>query len=106
MILPLRRAIMVEVVEAEANDLSRMRDRQRVFQSIEGTARGCRRFLRKGADRREVAVAPAQDFGEIARDIRIYGLQIDDTVTIDHAQPHAVIRFKSNDFHESSTLPE
>src|SRR6185503_10580433 len=48
---------MVEVVEAEANDLSRIRDRQRVFQSIEGTARGCRRFLRKGADRREVAVA-------------------------------------------------
>src|SRR4029079_17791934 len=97
---------MVEVVEPKANDLPRMRYRQRVFQSIEGTARGCRRFLRKSADRREVAVAPAQDFGEIAWHIRIHRLQIDDTVTLDHAQPHAVIRFKSNDLHEPSTLPE
>ena len=95
---------MVEVVEAKANDLARMRDRQRVFQSIERAARGCRRVLRKGADRREVTVAPAQDLGEIARHICIHGLQIDDIVAIDHAEPHAVVRFKSDDLHKPSTL--
>ncbi len=92
---------MVEVVEAKADDLARMRDRQRVFQSIEGAARGCRRFLRKSADRREVAVAPAQDLGEIGRHIRIHGLQIDDIVAIDHTETHAVVRFKSDDLHKS-----
>jgi hypothetical protein len=97
---------MVEVVEAKANDLPRMRYRQRVFQSIKGTARGCRRFLRKSADRREVTVAAAQDLGEIARHIPIHGLQIDNIIALDHTEPHAIVRFKSNDLHEPSTLPE
>lgn len=97
---------MIKVVEAKANDLARMRDRQRVFQSIERTVRGCRRVLRKGADRREVTVAPAQNLGEIGRYICIHGLQIDDIVAINHTEAHAVVRFKSDDLHKPSTLVE
>src|SRR5262245_41078963 len=53
---------VIEVVQSQANDFARMRDRQRVFQPIEWTPRGCRRLLRKSADRSEITVVPSQDF--------------------------------------------
>jgi len=40
------------------------------------------------------------DLAEIARQIRVYRLQIDDGVAFDHAQPQAIVLLKTYDLHE------
>ena len=60
---------VVEIIEAEADDLAGPRDRQRVFQAGERAARGGRRLLGEIGERLEVAVAPAQHFAEIGRQL-------------------------------------
>ena len=92
---------MIEIIEAEADDLAGPRHRQREFQSGERTARGGRRLLGEIGERFEVAIVPAQGFAEIGRHAGVHRLQIDDRVALDHAEPHAIIRFKTDDLHES-----
>ena len=58
-------------------------------------------FLARSASGFEVAIAAAQEFAEVGRHGGIHRLQIDDAVALDHAQPHAIIRFKTDDLHES-----
>ena len=91
---------VVEIIEAEADDLAGPRDGKSEFQSGERAA-GCgRRALGEIGERFEIAIAAAQEFAEIGRHRGVHRLQIDDGIALDHAEPQAVIRFKTDDFHE------
>ena len=71
------------------------------FQPGERAAGGGRRLFGEIGKRFEVAIAPAQDFAEVAGQRGIHRLQIDDGIALDHAEPQAIIRFKTDDLHES-----
>ena len=95
---------VVEIVEAEADDLARPRDRETVFQPGERAAGGSRRASGEIGERFEVAVASAQGFAEIGGHARIRRLQIDHAIALDHAEPQAIIRFKTDNLHRVPAL--
>jgi hypothetical protein len=76
---------VLEIIEAEADDLAGARDRQAVFEPLERTARACRCALGSILQRGEVAVAAAEHLAEIARDGVVDRLQIDHLIAFDHA---------------------
>ena len=90
---------VVEIIEAEADDLAGLCDRETEFQSGERTAGGGRRLFGEIGQGFEVAVARPQGFAEIAGRGGVHRLQIDDGVALDHAEPQAVIRFKTDNLH-------
>src|SRR3569623_3465903 len=83
---------MVEIVEAAADFLAGLGDRQREFQARERPPRRSRRLLREFAERLQVAVARTQIFTEVAWDRGVDCLQIDNIVTIEHTEPRAAAR--------------
>ena len=91
---------VVEIIEAEADDLAGPRDREAEFQSGQRAAGGGRRAFGEVGKRLQIAVVAAQDFAEVGGRSGIRRLQIDDGVALDHAEPQAVIRFKTDNFHE------
>src|SRR5665213_807540 len=95
---------VVEIIQAEANDLAGPRHRQAKFQSSKRMARRRRRFPRQIAERFEIAVSLAQRRAEIGRHIGVHRLQIDHGIALDHAEPQAVTRFKTDKFHEFPAL--
>ena len=91
---------MVEIIEAEADDLAGPRDRKSEFQPGERPAGGGWRPFGEVGKRLQVAVAAAQDFAEVGGHGGIHRLQIDNGVAVDHAEPQAIIRFETDNFHE------
>ncbi len=89
---------VVEIVEAEADDLAGIGDRQREFQSGQRNARGCRRLLHGLGKRLHVAIG-AQERSEFTRQLGVGRLNVDDAVTIDNAHAHAVIGLEIDDLH-------
>ena len=91
---------MVEIIEAEADDLAGARDRQRVFEPFERTARLRLGDLDEIGERCERALGPAQHFAQVAGEHAVHRLQVDDGIALDHAQLEPAIRFEADDFHE------
>ncbi len=91
---------MVEIIEAEADDLAGPRNRQAIFQSGERAAGGRRRFAGEITERGQIAAGAAQDLAEVGRQRGIRRLQIDDGVALDHAEPQAVLCFKTDNLHK------
>ena len=89
---------VVEIVEAEADDLARPGHRQCVFQARERSPGGGRRALGDVAQRREIAVAARQHDGEIIGNGRIDRLEIDDLFALDDAEPQPRIRCEARRF--------
>ncbi len=90
---------MIEIVEAEADDLAGPRHRQRVFEPRQRTAGIGLGDLGEIGERGEVALGPAQHFAEVARQHAVHRLQIDHAVALDQAQPQSAVRFEPDDLH-------
>ncbi len=78
-----------EIIQAEADDLARLADRQRIFESGKRLARGSRRALGNGGELFGVAVVFGEPFAEIARNFAVHGLQIDDLIALDNTEMRA-----------------
>ncbi len=74
---------------------------KRVFQSGERAAGGSRRSSGEIGKRFQIAVAAAQGVAEIGGRSGVRRLQIDHDIALDHAEPQAIIRFKTDNLHES-----
>src|SRR5579884_1982357 len=94
---------VIEVVQSEADDLARVGDREREDDAGQGAVRAGRRFPGKFRKRRKIAVAPPQPGSEVIGQARIDGLQIDDGVTLNNAEPQPLVT-KTNDLHEWYSL--
>ena len=81
---------VLEVIEAEQDDLAGIGDRQRVSQTFERNARRGRRLFGEIAQVREIAIGLAQDGGEIGRQTGVDRLQVDDLIPLHNAQPQAL----------------
>jgi hypothetical protein len=90
---------VVEVIEAQADDLAGLGHRQRELQTGERNARGGIRLGDGGLELAHVTIGGAQVIAEIAGDAGIHGLDVDDIIALDHAQPHFVVCFETDDFH-------
>src|SRR6266849_8038623 len=93
---------VLEIVEAEADDLARRRHRQTVGQTLERAARTRGRALGRVLERRQVAVVAAQAFAEIAGYGLVDRLQVDHLIALDHAEMQRAIGFETDDFHGHS----
>ena len=80
---------VLQIVQAEADDLARPRDRQAELQPLERTSRRGRRALGEIAERLQVAVVRREHRAEIGRHLRVDRLQIDDLIALDDAEPQA-----------------
>src|SRR5215813_14098461 len=77
---------VLEIVEAEADDFARRRHWQTIGKALERAARACGRALGRVLERGQLAVVAAQAFAEIAGYGLVDRLQIDDLITLDHAE--------------------
>ena len=92
---------MFEVVEAEADDLAGLCDRQRIGEGGERTSRRRRRAFCEIGKEGEIAGIAPQHGAEIARQSGIDGLKVDRLIALDEAKPRPALRCKSDDFHGS-----
>src|SRR5262249_38952656 len=90
---------VLEIVEAEADNLARRRNRQPVFEIFERTPRASGRTFGRVLERCEVAVAAAQILAEVTGNCLVDGLEIDHLVALDDAEVQAAIGLETNDFH-------
>jgi hypothetical protein len=74
--------------------------RQAELQTFEWAAPRGGRTLRNIAERLQIAIARRQHRAEIDRQLCVHGLQVDDLIALDHAEPQSAIRFKPDDLHE------
>jgi hypothetical protein len=93
---------VLEVVEAETDNLARLGDRQPELDFLERTPRGRRRPLGDLRERREVAIATAENLAEVGRNAAVDGLQIDHPLAFDHTEMQSSIGFETDDFHGRS----
>jgi hypothetical protein len=90
---------VVEIIEAEADDLAGARHRQSVCDAGERPARGRWRALGEIGERGEIAIVGCENVGEVAGQPVVHGLQVDDLVGLYDAEARTALRFKSDDFH-------
>lgn len=95
---------MLEIVEPQAYDLARPRDRQGEPQPLQRNARRSRRARNEVAQCAEVAIRAREQDAEIVRRVRVDGLQVDDLICFDDAEPQPRVGFKPNDLH--AMIPE
>jgi hypothetical protein len=91
---------VIEIVEPEAEDLARPRDRQAELQPLERTPRRGRRALRDVGERRHIAIVGGQRRAEIGRHSGVHRLEVDHLVALDDAQPQSAFRLEADDLHE------
>jgi hypothetical protein len=92
---------VLQIIEAEAEDLSGSRHRQAEAKLGERPARRGGRPPREIRERREIAVVRAEPFAEIGGNARIHRLQVDDRIAVDDAESEAMVRFEADDAHGS-----
>ena len=90
---------VLEIVQAEADDLSRPADRQPVGQIRKRLTRVRRRALGKLGERLHIAVVFGQPFAEIGRSVAIGGMQVDHLIAFDNAKPRSALPFERNNLH-------
>src|SRR5262249_21824876 len=91
-----------EIVETEADHLSRRRHRQTEGQPFERAARGRGSTLRRVLEGRQIALVAAQAFAKITGNGAVHRLQVDHLVALDHAEAQCAIGFETDDFHDYS----
>src|SRR5215471_20447831 len=94
---------MLEVVEAEADNLAGSRHRQRVFEFHERPLGRRRRAPCNVGEWLEIAATLPEHRGEIIRHRRIDRLEIDDLIALEDAEPQALIRSEADNFHKRTS---
>src|SRR5215470_15742712 len=95
---------VLQIVEAETDDLSGPRYRQRIYEAGERPHCRRRRALGNLADRAEVAVVLSQHRSEIIRHRWVNRLQVDDPIALDDAEPQALRRSETDNFHRMCSM--
>src|SRR5262249_39719457 len=90
---------MLEVVEAEADDLARTGDRQRKLQAGQRSPRRGMRALGDVAERREVAVIGGEPLPEVGGHARLDRPQVGHRVALDHPEMQASILLEPDNSH-------
>src|SRR6185503_19465603 len=78
---------MLEIVQPEAKDLARTRDRETELQAFQRTTRRGRGALGDVAERLEVAVVGCERSAEVGRHLGVDRLQVDHLIALDDAEP-------------------
>src|SRR5260370_20317037 len=95
---------VLQIVEAETDDLAGARYRQRICEAGERPYGGGRRAPGNLADRPEVAVVLPQHRSEIIRHRGVDRLQVDDPIALDDAEPQALLRSETDNFHKLCSM--
>jgi hypothetical protein len=85
-----------EVIQAQADDLAGSRHRQRICQPRERAPRRDGRACGEIGERLQIA---PEHGAEIARQLGIDGLEVDDLIALDNAEPRPGLRCKPDNFH-------
>src|SRR5579883_1287095 len=91
---------VLEIVEAEADDLAWPRHGQRVSDPRKRPPGRRRRAGRDSGERLEIAVVLAERCSEIIRRRRVDRLQINDLIPLDYSEPQSLVRGEGDDFHD------
>src|SRR5260370_38488806 len=95
---------VLQIVEAETDDLAGARYRQRICEAGERPLGRRGRAPGNLADRPEVAVVLAEHRGEIIRHRGAYRLQVDDPIALDAAEPQALLPSETDNFHKMCSM--
>jgi hypothetical protein len=91
---------VLEIVQTEADNLARARDRERVRQAAQWPTRRRRRPFGEIGQRRKIAIAISQRSAQIVREPIIDGVEVDHLIALDHAETRSVFGFEADDFHD------